>query len=118
MFAFSVLLTIFSITDNTVNQIEGFVLLCLLIIFIDYFLKKSNDNVVADNLDDKLASTSTSKIIIWGFLIDENRAIAMGNYFFTDEKGNATKVEFTFGYKLVNSNLFIDLHHSSLPFSA
>ena len=53
-----------------------------------------------------------------GFLIDENRAIAMGNYFFTDEKGNATKVEFTFGYKLVNSNLFIDLHHSSLPFSA
>tara|TARA_Y100000746_G_C15353763_1_gene387021 strand:- start:142 stop:603 length:462 start_codon:yes stop_codon:yes gene_type:complete len=53
-----------------------------------------------------------------GFLIDENRAIAMGNYFFTDKKGNATKVEFTFGYKLVNSNLFIDLHHSSLPFSA
>ena len=52
-----------------------------------------------------------------GFLIDENRAIAMGNYFFTDKKGNATKVEFTFGYKLVNSNLFIDLHHSSLPFS-
>ena len=53
-----------------------------------------------------------------GFLIDENRAIAMGNYFFTDKAGNATKVEFTFGYKLVNSNLFIDLHHSSLPFSA
>ena len=52
-----------------------------------------------------------------GFLIDENRVIAMGNYFFTDKKGNATKVEFTFGYKLVNSNLFIDLHHSSLPFS-
>ena len=68
MFAFSVLLTIFSITDNTVNQIEGFVLLCLLIIFIYYFLKKSNDNVVVDNLDDKLASTSTSKIIIWLFI--------------------------------------------------
>ena len=32
-----------------------------------------------------------------GFIIEENRAIAMGNYFFTDSKGCILKVEYTFG---------------------
>ena len=53
-----------------------------------------------------------------GFIIEENRAFAMGNYFFTDTKGFRLKVEYTFGYKLLNGNLVIDLHHSSLPFSS
>ena len=35
-----------------------------------------------------------------GFIFEENRAIAMGNYFFTDLKGSRLKVEYTFGYKL------------------
>ena len=52
-----------------------------------------------------------------GFILEEKRAIAMGNYFFTDLDGNEAKVEFTFGYKLVDDNLKIDLHHSSFPFS-
>ena len=52
-----------------------------------------------------------------GFIIEENRAIAMGNYFFTDSKGSILKVEYTFGYKLSRDKLIIDLHHSSLPFS-
>ena len=52
-----------------------------------------------------------------GFIIEENRAIAMGNYFFTDPKGSILKVEYTFGYKLSRDKLVIDLHHSSLPFS-
>ena len=52
-----------------------------------------------------------------GFIIEENRAIAMGNYFFTDSKGSILKVEYTFGYKLSRDKLVIDLHHSSLPFS-
>jgi len=51
-----------------------------------------------------------------GFIIENERAIAMGNYFFTDSSGAVVKVEYTFGYKLRNGNLFIDLHHSSLPF--
>ena len=40
----------------------------------------------------------------------------MGNYFFTDLDGNEAKVEFTFGYKLIDGELKIDLHHSSFPF--
>jgi len=53
----------------------------------------------------------------FGFIIEENRAIVMGNYFFTDTMGSTLKVEYTFGYKLSNDKLVIDLHHSSLPFS-
>ena len=52
-----------------------------------------------------------------GFIIENERAIAMGNYFFTDSSGAEVKVEYTFGYKLRNGHLLIDLHHSSLPFS-
>ena len=44
-------------------------------------------------------------------------AIAMGNYFFTSKDNLTVKVEYTFGYKLRNGKLVIDLHHSSLPFS-
>ena len=51
-----------------------------------------------------------------GFILEEKRAIAMGNYFFTDLNGNEAKVEYTFGYKLVDGNLKIDLHHSSFPY--
>ena len=51
-----------------------------------------------------------------GIIINESNAIAMGNYFFTGEDGNETKVEYTFGYILDDaSNLRIVLHHSSLP---
>ena len=53
-----------------------------------------------------------------GYIIEDTIAIAMGNYFFTDLNGNEAKVEYTFGYKLSNGDLKIDLHHSSLPFKA
>ena len=52
-----------------------------------------------------------------GMILENDRAIAMGNYFFTDTEGNEAKVEYTFGYKLVDGNLRIDLHHSSFPFN-
>ena len=43
----------------------------------------------------------------------------MGNYFFTDTDGNEVKVEYTFGYMLDDQgSLRINLHHSSVPFSA
>ena len=51
-------------------------------------------------------------------ILEDSRAIAMGNYFFTDLDGNEAKVEYTFGYKLVNGTLKIDLHHSSFPYKA
>ncbi|WP_452598896.1 hypothetical protein [Pontimicrobium sp. MEBiC01747] len=40
----------------------------------------------------------------------------MGNYFFTDLNGEEAKVEYTFGYKLIDEELKIDVHHSSFPF--
>lgn len=49
-------------------------------------------------------------------ILEEKRAIAMGNYFFTDLEGNEAKVEYTFGYKFINGELKIDLHHSSFPY--
>ena len=50
-------------------------------------------------------------------ILEEKRAIAMGNYFFTDTDGNEAKVEYTFGYKLVDGALKIDLYHSSFPYN-
>ena len=51
-------------------------------------------------------------------ILNENSAIAMGNYFFTETNGDEVKVEYTFGYFLdSNHNLKINLHHSSLPYS-
>ena len=44
--------------------------------------------------------------------------MAMGNYFFTDQNGDKTKVEYSFVYKKVGNSLKIILHHSSLPFGA
>jgi len=52
-----------------------------------------------------------------GIIIEKERVIAMGNYFFTDEHGNEIKVEYTFGYRLNNESLIIDLHHSSIPYT-
>lgn len=52
-----------------------------------------------------------------GFILEENRAIAMGNYYFTDLNNNKAKVEYTFGYKLIDGELKIDLHHSSFPYN-
>ena len=59
----------------------------------------------------------TSHEEMQGYIIEDSRAIAMGNYFFKDSSNKEVKVEFTFGYKLNNGKLVIDLHHSSLPFS-
>ena len=51
-------------------------------------------------------------------ILEENRALAMGNYFFTDTNGDETKVEYTFGYvKSEDGDLKIDVHHSSLPYN-
>lgn len=50
-------------------------------------------------------------------ILEEKRAIAMGNYFFTDLDGNEAKVEYTFGYKLIDGALKIDVHHSSFPYN-
>ncbi len=52
-----------------------------------------------------------------GIYTNDASAMAMGNYYFTGPDGNETKVEYTFGYVLVDGHLKINLHHSSLPYS-
>ena len=50
--------------------------------------------------------------------IYDNLATAMGNYFFTNLRGEKTKVEFSFVYKKnKEGEIKIVLHHSSFPFS-
>ena len=50
--------------------------------------------------------------------IYDNLATAMGNYFFTDPRGEKIKVEFSFVYKKnKEGEIKIVLHHSSFPFS-
>lgn len=49
--------------------------------------------------------------------IEDDIAMAMGNYYFTTPEGEEVKVEYTFGYRLDGDDLKIILHHSSLPYS-
>ena len=65
MFGFSILLTVFCITDMFLNQVEGAILVVSLLFFIYFSLKKSNNKSNIDDIDDKLVSTSNTKIIIW-----------------------------------------------------
>lgn len=53
-------------------------------------------------------------------ITDSDSATAMGNYFFTPVGSTEeTKVEYTFGYmKDKDGKVRINVHHSSLPFSA
>ena len=51
-------------------------------------------------------------------IINEGKAIAMGNYFFTNSKGEEVKVEYSFAYITDSEGkLRINLHHSSMPAS-
>lgn len=47
-------------------------------------------------------------------IINGNQAMAMGHYFFTNN-GEEIMVEYSFGYALIDGELKINLHHSSLP---
>lgn len=55
-----------------------------------------------------------------GIVINDDDAIAMGNYYFTEAKtGKEVKADFTMGFhRAKDGSLDIFLHHSSLPFEA
>ena len=89
MFAFSILLILFSINDSILTQIEGAVLLFLLIVFIIYFLKKSNNEDINDDIDNKLSLTSNTKIIIW--LLLSTLSLYFGAEFLVDGAVNFAK---------------------------
>lgn len=53
------------------------------------------------------------------FILAEETALVMGNYFFTGPDGVVLQAEFTFGYvKDADGRLRINLQHSSVPFTA
>lgn len=89
MFAFSILLILFSINDSILTQIEGAVLLCLLIVFIIYFLKKSNNEDINDDIDNKTSLASNTKIIIW--LLLSTLSLYFGAEFLVDGAVNFAK---------------------------
>ena len=73
-----------------------------------------------DGTEDKGFAISGWTDVRWennGIYTDDTSAMAMGNYYFTGPDGTETKVEYTFGYVLVDGELKINLHHSSLPYS-
>ena len=84
---------------------------------LSYFIGGNNDFE-----EDKGFAINPWKEVIFDenfyMISEEKRAITMGNYYFVDTSNNKVKVEYTFGYKAVENNLKIDLHHSSLPFNS
>ena len=89
MFGFSILLIVFCLSDEVLNQFEGVILVASLFFFIYYSLKKSNNELIADEIDDKLVSTTNTKIIIW--LIISSVSLYFGAEFLVDGAVNFAK---------------------------
>ena len=81
---------------------------------ISYFIA-GNDREC--NEDKGFALSNWSKITFENkdIILGEEHAIAMGNYIF-ENNNSKIKVEFSFGYIIVNGLVKINLHHSSIPF--
>jgi hypothetical protein len=81
-----------------------------------YFIGQNND--FSEDSGFALQPWTNVRFENASIILNDNNALAMGNYFFTQINGSVVKVEYTFGYFLnENNNLKINLHHSSLPFS-
>ncbi|MDC1457225.1 hypothetical protein N8351_06665 [Flavobacteriaceae bacterium] len=81
-----------------------------------YFIGENND--FSEDSGFALQPWTNVRFENTSVILNDNNALAMGNYFFTQINGSVVKVEYTFGYFLnENNNLKINLHHSSLPFN-
>lgn len=81
-----------------------------------YFIA-GDDRACAEDTGFAIAPWTKVRFENAGIIIEEQRVIAMGNYFFTAVDGTEAKVEYTFGYQLLDGALKIDLHHSSFPYN-
>jgi len=81
---------------------------------ISYFIGGENREC---NEDDGFALAKWKKITFDNVQIRiiDDLSFAMGNYYFENES-TRIKVEYSFGYKEVNSSIKIFLHHSSIPY--
>jgi len=81
---------------------------------LSYFIGGENREC---NEDDGFALAKWNKITFDNsqIRIIDDLGFAMGNYSFENES-TRIKVEYSFGYKEVNSSIKIFLHHSSIPY--
>lgn len=79
-----------------------------------YFI--AGDNRLCEE-DNGFALSNWSEIVFdnSNIIINDDIAVAMGNYTFKNEESNI-KVEYSFAYKDYGDEIKIILHHSSLPY--
>merc|ERR1712039_64998 len=86
---------------------------------LSYFVAKNAQNpssVIAEDSGFAIKGWTAVRFENEGVILYHSKAMAMGNYFFTNEDGE-TKVEYSFGYFLdSNHSLRISLHSSHLPY--
>lgn len=83
---------------------------------VSYFVGSNTE--YSEDLGFALAPWKSIRFENNDFILGDSIAICMGNYYFTDYKGNEAKVEYTLGFiKDKSGELKINLHHSSIPFS-
>merc|ERR1711912_206312 len=87
---------------------------------LSYFVAKNYENsssVISEDSGFAIKGWTAVRFENEGVILYHSKAMAMGNYFFTNSTGSETKVEYSFGYFLDSSgSLRINLHHSSLPY--
>ena len=84
--------------------------------FVSYFL--GQNNVCKEDTGFAIKNWKSIKFENYKVVENNDNLLAMGNYFFENEKNEFLKVEYTFGFIRINNNeLRINLHHSSLPYS-
>merc|ERR1711972_1273188 len=87
---------------------------------LSYFVAKNEKNpssVIAEDSGFAIKGWTAVKFENTEVITSGTNAMAMGNYFFTNQNG-VTKVEYTFGYFLdAAGNLRINAHHSALPYA-
>ena len=83
MMVFSLTIYYFLKNDNVLTQVEGVTLLVALVVFLVVLIKSAkNEDVNADDVDDKLAKVGYGKIFIW--LIIGGVALYFGSEFLVD----------------------------------
>ena len=81
--------------------------------FISYFL--GNNGIYKEDNGFAIKKWKSIKFENYKITVYKDSIISMGNYFFEDKDSSNLKVEFTFVYIMINNELKIRLHHSSLP---
>lgn len=84
--------------------------------FVSYFF--GQNNVCKEDTGFAIKNWKSIKFENYKVVENNDNLLAMGNYFFENDKNEFLKVEYTFGFIRINNNeLRINLHHSSLPYS-